>query len=123
MANYCSNCGKELGAGARFCSACGSPVALPPPPPLASYPAGAARLVRPRTGRVIAGVCQGLALAYGWEVTWVRVIAVLAAVFSSGAGGIAYIIFWIVMPEQVPLLPAPVYAAAEPPTPNPGSAA
>ena len=75
---------------------------------------------------MIAGVCQGLALSYHWDVAWVRVIAVLVTVFSSGAGGIAYIIFWIVMPEEFYALPAPTayYASAPPPagtTPPPAA--
>jgi phage shock protein C len=65
---------------------------------------------------MIAGVCQGLSLSYGWDVVWVRVIAVLVAVFSSGAGGIAYIIFWIVMPEELFALPAPTPYYSGPPS-------
>jgi phage shock protein C len=47
------------------------------------------------------------------------VIAVLATVFSSGAGGIAYIVFWIVMPEELFALPAPTVYSAPPPPPEP----
>jgi phage shock protein C len=68
---------------------------------------------------MIAGVCQGLAQSYGWDVVWVRVIAVLATVFSSGAGGIAYIVFWIVMPEELFALPAPTVYTTPPPPPEP----
>jgi phage shock protein C len=64
------------------------------------------RLIRPREGRMIAGVCQGLANNYHWDVVWVRVITVLATIFSSGAGLIAYIVFWLVMPEEQYALPA-----------------
>lgn len=110
---YCGQCGKELGPGAFFCSACGTRNASVPP--MAAMPV-ATRLIRPRAGRMIAGVCQGLALSYGWDVVWVRVIAALVTVFSSGAGGIAYIIFWIVMPEELYALPAPpAYSADAPP--------
>ncbi len=115
MANYCAQCGRELGPGARFCSACGTPNATVP---LAAT-LTSTRLIRPRAGRMIAGVCQGLALSYGWDVVWVRVIAVLATVFSSGAGGIAYIVFWIVMPEELFALPAPTVYSAPPPPPEP----
>lgn len=58
------------------------------------------RLQRPRASRMLAGVCAGLAQHYRWELTWTRVLAVLIAVFSSGAGVVAYIVFWIVMPEE-----------------------
>ena len=56
-------------------------------------------------GRMIAGVCQGLANAYAWDVVWVRVITVLLTVFGGGSGLLAYIIFWIVMPEEPLMLP------------------
>lgn len=118
MFSYCSQCGKELQVEARFCSACGARNAAVLPVP-AAVPV-ATRLIRPRNGRMIAGVCQGLALSYGWDLVWVRVIAVLAAVFSSGAGGIAYIIFWIVMPEEQLLLPMPPVYYPPPTTPEPG---
>lgn len=67
---------------------------------------------------MIAGVCAGLAQHYGWELTWVRVITVLLTVFSSGAGLIAYIVFWIVMPEQPWALPSTA-GAPQPPAPPP----
>jgi phage shock protein C len=55
---------------------------------------------------MVAGVCQGLANSYSWDVSWVRVITVLLAVFGGGAGIIAYVVFWIVMPEEPLLLPS-----------------
>ncbi|HCT61590.1 MAG TPA: PspC domain-containing protein [Acidobacterium sp.] len=101
MTIYCRNCGKELGSEARFCPACGTAVYMTPPPVYAP----ASRLIRPRAGRMVAGVCQGLANAYVWDVAWVRVITVLLAVFGGGMGIIAYVIFWIVMPEEPLALP------------------
>jgi len=74
-----------------------------PPPYYATQ--SVTRLVRPRMGRMIAGVCQGLANAYAWDVVWVRVITVLLTVFGGGSGLLAYIIFWIVMPEEPLMLP------------------
>lgn len=104
MAVYCRTCGKAVADDARFCPGCGAPM---PPPVLPPYypPATVTRLVRPRHGRMIAGVCQGLANAYAWDVVWVRVITVLLAVFGGGSGLLAYVIFWIVMPEEPLLLP------------------
>ena len=105
MALFCSNCGKSMGDDAHFCSACGRQ--------LYTHPVQFAqtRLIRPRQGRMIAGVCQGLANNYGWDVVWVRVITVLATIFSSGAGLIAYIVFWLVMPEELLMLPpASIYS-------------
>jgi len=104
MAVYCRNCGKSLADDARFCPGCGAQMAPPMAPPV--YPTtSVTRLVRPRMGRMIAGVCQGLANAYAWDVVWVRVITVLLTVFGGGSGLLAYIIFWIVMPEEPLMLP------------------
>lgn len=103
----CTKCGNSLNDEARFCSNCGTPVGAPQaaqntqnygPRYGAHY--GGTRLVRPRAGRMIAGVCQGLANSYAWDVTWVRVIAVLLAIFGGGIGLIAYLVFWIVTPEE-----------------------
>ena len=127
---FCKQCGSQLGAGARFCSSCGTPVGVekmgdagqpwPNQYPGAQY--GAAipgdpltRLQRPRTNRVIAGVCAGLAQHYHWDLTWVRVLTVLVTIFSSGAGLIAYIVFWLVMPEQPWMLPMPGQSGASVP--------
>ena len=76
------------------------------------------RLERPRTNRAVAGVCAGLAEHYGRDLTWVRVLTVLITLFSSGAGLIAYIVFWIVMPEKTWLLPAPTAPGNTPPAPS-----
>ena len=103
---FCGQCGTELTTEARFCSACGGRVTGPSiaVPPAVRYDTG--RLRRPRANRMVAGVCAGLAEHYGWDLTWVRVLTVLIALFSSGAGLIAYIVFWIVMPEESWMLPA-----------------
>lgn len=106
MAVFCSNCGKSLNDDARFCSTCGRPIYVAP-----VYVQ--TRLIRPRVGRIVAGVCQGLANSYHWDVVWVRVITVLATVFSSGAGLIAYIVFWLVMPEE-PLAMPPAATYTQP---------
>jgi phage shock protein C len=48
-------------------------------------------------GRVIAGVCAGLARRYGWSTGVVRLIFVITGLF--GAGEIAYLVLWIAMPK------------------------
>lgn len=55
-------------------------------------------LTRPRTGRIIAGVCAGIADHYGWSTGTVRLLFVLFGLF--GAGELVYIILWIVMPRS-----------------------
>jgi len=91
---FCSHCGSQMDASARFCPACGA----------VTQPLGAAqspvfgRLTRPRYPRAIGGVCSGLALHYGWDVTTVRLIWLLC-VIVGGTGSLMYIIAWIVIPE------------------------
>jgi phage shock protein PspC (stress-responsive transcriptional regulator) len=56
-------------------------------------------LVRPRDGRIVAGVCAGLARRFGWNVTAVRVIAVLSLVLP-GSQLLIYAICWAVIPGE-----------------------
>jgi phage shock protein PspC (stress-responsive transcriptional regulator) len=56
------------------------------------------RLYRSRIERKIAGVCGGLAEYFGIDPTIIRIIW-LALVLGAGTGLIAYLIFWIVVPE------------------------
>ncbi len=65
-----------------------------PPPPGATAP-----LVRPTAGRVVAGVASGLARRYDVGVGWVRLGFVVAA-FFGGVGVLAYILGWLVIPEE-----------------------
>jgi phage shock protein PspC (stress-responsive transcriptional regulator) len=61
----------------------------------------AAGLVRPRQGRVIAGVCAGLARRLGVDPWHVRVIAIVS-LFLPGPQFVAYIVLWILMPPDPP---------------------
>lgn len=112
MAVICKTCGNSMNDDARFCSVCGTQASVPQTPhvytsnPNVVY-APPTRLVRPRFGRMIAGVCQGMANNYAWDVTWVRVITVLLAIFGGGIGLVAYLVFWVVMPEEPLALPQP----------------
>jgi phage shock protein PspC (stress-responsive transcriptional regulator) len=56
-------------------------------------------LVRPRNGRVIAGVCAGLARRFNLSPTLVRVLFVLS-VFLPGPQVVIYIALWILMPSE-----------------------
>lgn len=55
-------------------------------------------MTRSRDHRLIAGVCAGVAQHYGWSRGLVRFIFLLFGLF--GAGEIAYIVLWIVMPKR-----------------------
>ena len=58
-------------------------------------------LRRSRQHRLLAGVCGGLAEWLGWDATLVRILYVVVSIISAGFPGIlAYIILWIVMPEE-----------------------
>ena len=102
MAVFCRNCGNSMNDEARFCSVCGAQMNVVAAP----FPVAQTRLIRPRAGRMIAGVCQGLANNYNWDVTVVRVVTVLLSVFGGGAGIVAYVVFWVVMPEEPLALPS-----------------
>jgi phage shock protein PspC (stress-responsive transcriptional regulator) len=54
---------------------------------------------------MIAGVCAGFALHYGWDLNLVRIITAFIALFT-GIGAIAYLIAWVVIPEAPEALPA-----------------
>ncbi len=57
-------------------------------------------LVRVRQGRLIAGVCGGIANWLGWDPTLVRLGYVILTVLSVGFPGILlYILLWILMPQ------------------------
>ncbi len=54
-------------------------------------------LVRPRDGKVIAGVCAALADRFGLSRSLVRIGFVLFGLF--GVGELVYIVLWIVIPR------------------------
>ena len=100
----CPYCAEEIRAEARKCRYCGS------------YVDGSNALTRTwyrrREGRMIAGVCAGLAEQFGISVTILRLAFVLAALTGIGMGVVIYLVLWVVMPYRqsspdVPLLDRP----------------
>jgi phage shock protein C len=57
-------------------------------------------LVRSRKGRMVAGVCAGLAAYSGIDVTLVRVIVAVVSVLTGGAGVLAYLAAWVIIPGE-----------------------
>jgi phage shock protein C len=57
-------------------------------------------LVRRRDDRMIAGVCGGLADYLKLDVTLVRLLVALVTLFTAGTGILAYLIAWVVIPEE-----------------------
>ncbi len=58
-----------------------------------------AELRRPRSGRLIGGVCAALADRFGWNVSLVRLIAVLSSLIP-GPQVVFYIVAWILIPGE-----------------------
>ena len=102
----CPYCRTDLPPGALRCSACTS--WLPDRPATREWR-------RAREGRMVAGVCRGLANHYGLPVAAIRLLAVLTALF--GLWGLpVYGLLWWLMPLE-PELPRPAPAPAAPAVP------
>jgi len=97
---YCNYCGKVIQEDANVCAYCGKRVAVV---------VARRRLVRPREGRKIAGVCLGVAEHFDLDVTLVRLVWVLSLLLPPPSL-IAYIVAWIVMPEAPEVAKVPVTA-------------
>ncbi len=63
------------------------------------------RLTRSKTDRKIAGVAGGIAEYFGLDPTILRAVWVVSVVFG-GFGVLAYVILWIVLPEEADSRPA-----------------
>lgn len=97
----CPYCMTENAPEAIRCAACTSWMV---PQPIREW-------TRARGGRMIAGVCRGLANRFGVPIAPVR-LAFLLAILVGGWGILVYLALWIAMPEEPLALPA---ASASPP--------
>jgi phage shock protein C len=57
-------------------------------------------LVRPRQGRILGGVCAGLARRFGMGATMMRILFVVTLIVIPGSQLIVYPILWILMPSE-----------------------
>jgi phage shock protein PspC (stress-responsive transcriptional regulator) len=97
----CPYCRNEIPDGALRCSACTS--WLPERPPVRQWH-------RAREGRMLGGVCRGLANHYGLPVAAVRLATILAT-FLGFWGLPVYVLLWILMPLEPLPAPAPATPA------------
>jgi phage shock protein C len=101
LAKRCPYCAEEIRPEAIRCRWCGS--AVDPGNPLTRT------WYRSRHGKMIAGVCAGLAEQFGISVTILRLAFVLGTVIGAW-GLLVYVILWVVMPyrpeSSAPQLPA-----------------
>lgn len=102
---FCSQCGREYAEKVNFCCHCGTAMFTPRKVEKKS-------LALSRKDKKIAGVCGGFAEYAELDPTIVRVVWLVASIFT-GVGFIAYIVAWIVMPQ------APEVEPARAPAPTP----
>jgi phage shock protein C len=57
-------------------------------------------LTRPLKGRMVAGICAGIAGYSGLDVTLVRVIVAVVSVITGGTAILAYLAAWMIIPGE-----------------------
>ncbi len=97
---FCPQCGREYSQRVNFCCHCGAAMSVPVQMPQK-------KLARSRTDKKIAGVCGGFAEYLELDVTLVRLLWIML-IFFGGWGAIAYLVAWIIMPEESVPAPGPV---------------
>jgi phage shock protein C len=107
---YCNYCGKTIQEDAQVCAYCGKRVGAV---------SSRSRLIRPMRGRKVAGVCMAFSEYFDLDVSLIRVVWLLVALFSGGAGVLAYLIGWIVIPSESDLQEVVVVQPAAPQSPAP----
>ncbi len=88
---FCNYCGKCIQDDARLCAYCGRVVV------------GASafkRLERPRIDRKVGGVCAAFARYFDIDVAVIRVLWILAVIMTVPLALVAYLVAWIVIPEE-----------------------
>ncbi len=55
---------------------------------------------RSQTDRMVAGVCSGIGVYLGIDPNVIRLVWVVVTVFGVGLGLLAYLLAWIIIPEE-----------------------
>ncbi len=87
----CPFCAEEIQEQAVKCRYCGS---------MLDEALSSSQWYRSRRGKMIAGVCAGLAEQFGLPVAALRLAAILLTILGVGWGIIIYIVLWVVMPYR-----------------------
>ena len=83
--------------GAIWCKGC---LSQGKRPPVAERSSGGSKpLRRSNREKLLGGVCGGMAEHFAFDVSAVRLVWVLSALFF-GTGFLAYVILWIVIPSE-----------------------
>jgi phage shock protein C len=97
---FCPHCGIQSAPSSTFCSACGAGLAF-------DAPVTRSRLVRPRQPRMLAGVCSGIAIHFGWDINMVRIVFAIITCLTTGCAILFYLAAWIILPNAPYALRAP----------------
>lgn len=90
----CTSCDKAIADDAAFCPYCGTKL------PDATNDQEERQLRRPRNGRLLAGVCAGMADYFGGTALAFRIGFVLMTIITAGLLAIGYAALAIIIPNE-----------------------